>query len=81
MKYKHFCVFKSELDCNTIYPTETTAEEGIDVLKSTFIDDDWFVAYPASKGQMITEVVGEIIRRYEQESLWHFIRRRYLSWI
>ena len=50
---------KVNMCCN---PTSNT--EALDILKSHFLGDDWYVIWPYPQDQANTEIVGAIIKNY-----------------
>lgn len=63
MTFREFCDMKANDPRENIFPKETTAEEAIMILKDHFLGPNWYITYPGNKGQIITEIVGEILRR------------------
>lgn len=41
-----------------------TAQECVDILRDELIPEDWYISYPCRYSQANTEIVGEILRMY-----------------
>lgn len=53
-------------DRNILAPC-TDAQMALNALVECFLGDDWYVAYPASNGQVNTEATCEILGKYSRK--------------
>ena len=49
---------------NSIIDQNATAQECVDILRNELIPKDWYISYPCRYSQANTEIVGEILRMY-----------------
>jgi hypothetical protein len=66
MTYKEFCKLKSNDPMKNIFPKGTDYAEAMDILQETFLGKNWYISYPAHNLQANTEIVGEILHKYEK---------------
>ena len=67
MNYKEWCNLKTNDPHENMFPKPTTPSEGINVLQEYLLGEDWYINYPGSSGQIITEIIGEVLRKYPSE--------------
>lgn len=65
MTYLEFCRLKANNPQENILPKGTTAAEAVGILSEHFLGEDWYSCLPMNcTEQIITEIVGEILRKY-----------------
>lgn len=65
MTYKEFCDSKNNDPDVNMFPKGTTSDEALRILSDTILGPNWYVAYPAGKTQINTEIVAGILYEYE----------------
>ena len=65
MKYKEFCKLKANNPNVNMYPKPTEAQEGLNILQNAILGDDWYIVDPLPNKQANTEIVGSILREFE----------------
>lgn len=54
-------------DEDTMLPPSLSAEDAIVFLKNYLLGPDWYVNYPGSSGQIVTEITYDILKKYSKK--------------
>ena len=65
---------KSKYWDGNMYPYETDAQEGLNLLVDGLLGEDWYIADPLPNGQVNTYIVYEILKKYEKKPIWEKLK-------